>query len=167
MSSQSLDTAFCRVETFNFNETGLPVTSSVGRTFGVVFKSHHQGLWLPACGERGGVSGWRGGAAGSNGPRARLLSALGDLEVSFRELTEMLAISRNQKLLPPDEENQVLELLIHRDGGFQERMKLALNRGKIHHEMQVLEKGVERRDGDIQQPTETAKGSRTHTSNSW
>lgn len=151
MSSQSLDTAFCRVETFNFNETSLPVTSSAGRTFGVVFKSHHQGLWLPTCGERGGVSGWREGAAGSDGPRVRLLSALGDLEVSFRELTEMLAISRNQKLLPPDEENQAPELLLHRDGGFRERMKLALNRGKIHPEMQVLEKGVEKRDGDIPQ----------------
>lgn len=46
---------------------------------------------------------------------------------------------------------QVLELLIHRDGEFQELMKLALNQGKIHHEMQVLEKEVEKRDSDIQQ----------------
>lgn len=30
-------------------------------------------------------------------------------------------------------------------------MKLALNQGKIHHEMQVLEKEVEKRDSDIQQ----------------
>ncbi|KAB0400182.1 hypothetical protein E2I00_001989 [Balaenoptera physalus] len=63
----------------------------------------------------------------------------------------MLAISRNQKLLQSGEENQVLELLIHRDGEFQELMKLALNQGKIHHEMQVLEKEVEKRDSDIQQ----------------
>ncbi|XP_054385015.1 mediator of RNA polymerase II transcription subunit 4 isoform X8 [Pongo abelii] len=63
----------------------------------------------------------------------------------------MLAISRNQKLLQAGEENQVLELLIHRDGEFQELMKLALNQGKIHHEMQVLEKEVEKRDSDIQQ----------------
>uniref|UniRef100_A0A8C7EPN1 Mediator of RNA polymerase II transcription subunit 4 n=1 Tax=Neovison vison TaxID=452646 RepID=A0A8C7EPN1_NEOVI len=91
------------------------------------------------------------GAAGGNSTRERLLSALEDLEVLSRELIEMLAISRNQKLLPPDEENQVLELLIHRDGEFQELMKLALNQGKIHHEMQVLEKEVEKRDSDIQQ----------------
>nr|BAE91232.1 unnamed protein product [Macaca fascicularis] len=63
----------------------------------------------------------------------------------------MLAISRNQKLLQAGEENQVLELLIHRDGEFQELMKLALNQGKIHHEMQVLEKEVEKRDSDTQQ----------------
>ena len=79
------------------------------------------------------------------------MSALEDLEVLPRELVEMLAISRNQKLLQSGEENQVLELLIHRDGEFQELMKLALNQGKIHHEMQVLEKEVEKRDSDIQQ----------------
>lgn len=55
------------------------------------------------------------------------------LEVLLRELREILAISGNQKLLPPGEENQVLELLIHRDVEFQELMKLALNQGKIHH----------------------------------
>ncbi|XP_037656028.1 mediator of RNA polymerase II transcription subunit 4 isoform X3 [Choloepus didactylus] len=72
--------------------------------------------------------------------------------VYLRELIEMLAISRNQKMLhQPGEENQILELLIHRDGEFQELMKLALNQGKIHHEMQVLEKEVEKRDSDIQQ----------------
>nr|XP_031540408.1 mediator of RNA polymerase II transcription subunit 4 isoform X1 [Vicugna pacos] len=91
------------------------------------------------------------GAAGGNSTRERLLSALEDLEVLSRELIEMLAISRNQKLLQSGEENQVLELLIHRDGEFQELMKLALNQGKIHHEMQVLEKEVEKRDSDIQQ----------------
>ena len=91
------------------------------------------------------------GAAGGNSTRERLLSALEDLEVLSRELIEMLAILRNQKLLQSGEENQVLELLIHRDGEFQELMKLALNQGKIHHEMQVLEKEVEKRDSDIQQ----------------
>ncbi|XP_032352048.1 mediator of RNA polymerase II transcription subunit 4 isoform X2 [Camelus ferus] len=91
------------------------------------------------------------GPAGGNSTRERLLSALEDLEVLSRELIEMLAISRNQKLLQSGEENQVLELLIHRDGEFQELMKLALNQGKIHHEMQVLEKEVEKRDSDIQQ----------------
>nr|CAI9710362.1 unnamed protein product [Rangifer tarandus platyrhynchus] len=90
------------------------------------------------------------GAAGGSSTQERLLSALEDQEVLPRELTEMLAISRNQKLLQSGEENQVLELLIHRDGEFQELMKLALNQGKIHHEMQVLEK-VEKRDSDIQQ----------------
>lgn len=30
-------------------------------------------------------------------------------------------------------------------------MKLALDQGKIHHEMQVLEKVIEKRDNDIQQ----------------
>ncbi|KAL6039188.1 hypothetical protein STEG23_012212 [Scotinomys teguina] len=68
-----------------------------------------------------------------------------------KELIEMLAISRNQKMLQLDEENQVLELLIHRDEDFQELMKLALNQGKVHHEMQALEKEVEKRDSDIQQ----------------
>ncbi|KAM8940667.1 mediator of RNA polymerase II transcription subunit 4-like [Lycaon pictus] len=102
--------------------------------------------------ERLGAGGGGGGSgtAGGNSTLEQLLSALEDLEVLSRELLEMLAISRKQKL-PPDEENQVLELLIHRDGEFQELMKLALNQGKIHHEMQVLEKEVEKRDSDIQQ----------------
>ncbi|KAL6094138.1 hypothetical protein STEG23_006688 [Scotinomys teguina] len=89
--------------------------------------------------------------AGVGSTRERLLSALEDLEVLSRELIEMLAISRNQKMLQLDEENQVLELLIHRDEDFQELMKLALNQGKVHHEMQALEKEVEKRDSDIQQ----------------
>uniref|UniRef100_A0A8C9EWK8 Mediator of RNA polymerase II transcription subunit 4 n=1 Tax=Pavo cristatus TaxID=9049 RepID=A0A8C9EWK8_PAVCR len=46
---------------------------------------------------------------------------------------------------------QILELLIQRDGEFQELMKLAVDQGKIHHEMQLLEKVVEKRDNDIQQ----------------
>uniref|UniRef100_A0A5F8G916 Mediator of RNA polymerase II transcription subunit 4 n=2 Tax=Monodelphis domestica TaxID=13616 RepID=A0A5F8G916_MONDO len=46
---------------------------------------------------------------------------------------------------------QIIELLIHRDGEFQELMKLALEQGKVHHEMQLLEKEVEKRDSDIQQ----------------
>ncbi|XP_055465919.1 mediator of RNA polymerase II transcription subunit 4 isoform X2 [Psammomys obesus] len=91
------------------------------------------------------------GMSGLGSTRERLLSALEDLEVLSRELIEMLAISRNQKLLQLEEENQVLELLIHRDGDFQELMKLALNQGKVHHEMQALEKEVEKRDSDIQQ----------------
>ncbi|EPQ15430.1 Mediator of RNA polymerase II transcription subunit 4 [Myotis brandtii] len=90
------------------------------------------------------------GAACGNSTRERLLAVLEDLEVLSRELIEMLAISRNQKLLQAGEVNQVLELLVHRDGEFQELMKLALNQGKIHHEMQVLEKEVEKRDSDIQ-----------------
>ena len=44
-----------------------------------------------------------------------------------------------------------MELLIQRDGDFQELMKLALHQGKVHHEMQALEKEVEKRDSDIQQ----------------
>ncbi|KFV71735.1 Mediator of RNA polymerase II transcription subunit 4, partial [Dryobates pubescens] len=68
-----------------------------------------------------------------------------------RELIEILAISRNQKIPQPGEESQILELLIQRDGEFQELMKLAVDQGKIHHEMQLLEKVVEKRDNDIQQ----------------
>uniref|UniRef100_A0A8C6XGE9 Mediator of RNA polymerase II transcription subunit 4 n=1 Tax=Naja naja TaxID=35670 RepID=A0A8C6XGE9_NAJNA len=83
--------------------------------------------------------------------REKLLAALEDLELLARELIEVLAISRNQKLAQPGEEGQILELLIQRDKEFQELMKLALDQGKIHHEMQVLEKVVEKRDNDIQQ----------------
>ncbi|XP_059563989.1 mediator of RNA polymerase II transcription subunit 4-like [Myotis daubentonii] len=90
------------------------------------------------------------GAACGHSTRERLLSALEDLEVLSRELIEMLAISRNQTLLQAGEENQVLELLIHRDEEFQGLIKSALNQGKIHHEMQVLEKEVEKRDSDIE-----------------
>uniref|UniRef100_G3VS79 Mediator of RNA polymerase II transcription subunit 4 n=1 Tax=Sarcophilus harrisii TaxID=9305 RepID=G3VS79_SARHA len=86
-----------------------------------------------------------------NSTREKLLSVLEDLEVLSRELIENLAISRSQKLLQPGEENQIIELLIHRDGEFQELMKLALEQGKVHHEMQLLEKEVEKRDSDIQQ----------------
>ncbi|XP_017926568.2 LOW QUALITY PROTEIN: mediator of RNA polymerase II transcription subunit 4 [Manacus vitellinus] len=94
-------------------------------------------------------------AAGGGGERSstrdRLLAALEDLELLARELIEILAISRNQKLPQPGEESQILELLIQRDGEFQELMKLAVDQGKIHHEMQLLEKVVEKRDNDIQQ----------------
>ncbi|XP_054018895.1 mediator of RNA polymerase II transcription subunit 4 [Dryobates pubescens] len=83
--------------------------------------------------------------------RDRLLAALEDLELLARELIEILAISRNQKIPQPGEESQILELLIQRDGEFQELMKLAVDQGKIHHEMQLLEKVVEKRDNDIQQ----------------
>nr|XP_021384148.1 mediator of RNA polymerase II transcription subunit 4 [Lonchura striata domestica] len=97
-----------------------------------------------------------GAAAGAGGgerssTRDRLLAALEDLELLARELIEILAISRNQKLPQPGEESQILELLIQRDGEFQELMKLAVDQGKIHHEMQLLEKVVEKRDNDIQQ----------------
>ncbi|KAJ7415715.1 Mediator of RNA polymerase II transcription subunit 4 [Willisornis vidua] len=94
-------------------------------------------------------------AAAAGGERSstrdRLLAALDDLELLARELIEILAISRNQKLPQPGEESQILELLIQRDGEFQELMKLAVDQGKIHHEMQLLEKVVEKRDNDIQQ----------------
>lgn len=57
----------------------------------------------------------------------------------------------NQKLQYTLVVGQILELLIQRDKEFQELMKLALDQGKIHHEMQLLEKVVEKRDNDIQQ----------------
>ncbi|KAM4698902.1 mediator of RNA polymerase II transcription subunit 4 [Discoglossus pictus] len=90
-------------------------------------------------------------AASEKSTKGRLLSVLDDLEVLSRELIEMLALSRNQKLNQPGEENQILELLIQRDGEFQELMKLAFSQGKTHQEMLLLEKDVEKRDSDIQQ----------------
>ncbi|XP_062370909.1 mediator of RNA polymerase II transcription subunit 4 [Cinclus cinclus] len=99
-----------------------------------------------------GIGSAAGGAGGErSSTRDRLLAALEDLELLARELIEILAISRNQKLPQPGEESQILELLIQRDGEFQELMKLAVDQGKIHHEMQLLEKVVEKRDNDIQQ----------------
>ncbi|XP_043928764.1 mediator of RNA polymerase II transcription subunit 4 [Protopterus annectens] len=90
-------------------------------------------------------------AASDKCTKDKLLSFLEDLEVLSRELIELLALSRNQKLPQPGEEIQLLELLIQRDGEFQELMKTAVEQGKMHHEMQVLEKEVEKRDSDIQQ----------------
>ncbi|NP_001088367.1 mediator of RNA polymerase II transcription subunit 4 [Xenopus laevis] len=83
--------------------------------------------------------------------KERLESLLDDLEVLSREVIETLALSRSQKLSQPGEENQILELLIQKDGEFQELMKVAFSQGKTHQEMQVLEKEVEKRDSDIQQ----------------
>uniref|UniRef100_A0A6J0VCD5 Mediator of RNA polymerase II transcription subunit 4 n=1 Tax=Pogona vitticeps TaxID=103695 RepID=A0A6J0VCD5_9SAUR len=91
------------------------------------------------------------GAGERNSTRDRLLAALEDLELLARELIEMLAVSRNQKLAQAGEESQILDLLIQRDKEFQELMKLAVDQGKIHHEMQLLEKVVVKRDSDIQQ----------------
>uniref|UniRef100_A0A2K5ILS2 Mediator of RNA polymerase II transcription subunit 4 n=1 Tax=Colobus angolensis palliatus TaxID=336983 RepID=A0A2K5ILS2_COLAP len=54
------------------------------------------------------------GVASGNSTRERLLSALEDLEVLSRELIEMLAISRNQKLLQAGEENQVSDKYVNR-----------------------------------------------------
>ncbi|XP_040197173.1 mediator of RNA polymerase II transcription subunit 4 [Rana temporaria] len=90
-------------------------------------------------------------AAAEKSTKEKLLSFLDDVEVLSRELIELLALSRNQKLNQPGEENQILELLIQQDGEFQELMKVAYSQGKIHQEMQLLEKEVEKRDSDIQQ----------------
>lgn len=46
---------------------------------------------------------------------------------------------------------EVLELLVQRDQEFQGLMEVAQQQGKVHEEMQVLEKEVEKRDSDIQQ----------------
>ncbi|XP_077153516.1 mediator of RNA polymerase II transcription subunit 4 isoform X1 [Ranitomeya variabilis] len=90
-------------------------------------------------------------AATEKSTKEKLVSVLDDLEVLCRELIEVLALSRSQKLSQPGEENQILELLIQKDGEFQELMKVAFNQGKVHQEMQLLEKDVEKRDCDIQQ----------------
>uniref|UniRef100_A0A8D0L7Y4 Mediator of RNA polymerase II transcription subunit 4 n=1 Tax=Sphenodon punctatus TaxID=8508 RepID=A0A8D0L7Y4_SPHPU len=93
-------------------------------------------------------------ASGSESPQMSLkfdVSVTPVLQNAIVELIEILAISRNQKLPQPGEESQILDLLIQRDGEFQELMRLALDQGKIHHEMQLLEKVVEKRDSDIQQ----------------
>ncbi|XP_072902053.1 mediator of RNA polymerase II transcription subunit 4 isoform X1 [Hemitrygon akajei] len=89
-------------------------------------------------------------AASERSTRDKLLGVLDDLEVLCRELIELLALSRNQKIAQPGEENQILNLLIQKDGEFQEIVKVALEQGKIQEEMHLLEKEVEKRDGDIQ-----------------
>ncbi|XP_066562499.1 mediator of RNA polymerase II transcription subunit 4 [Amia ocellicauda] len=90
-------------------------------------------------------------AVSDKSTKERLLSVLDDLEVLSRELIEMLALSRCQKLPQSGEETQILELLVQRDSEFQELMKVAQEQGKVHEEMQLLEKEVEKRDSDIQQ----------------
>ncbi|XP_034549892.1 LOW QUALITY PROTEIN: mediator of RNA polymerase II transcription subunit 4 [Notolabrus celidotus] len=89
--------------------------------------------------------------AAEKSTKERLLSVLDDL----RELIEMLALSRSQKLPQPGEDIRglckILELLVQRDKEFQELMEVALQQGKVHQEMQLLEKEVEKRDSDIQQ----------------
>ncbi|XP_072300195.1 mediator of RNA polymerase II transcription subunit 4 [Eucyclogobius newberryi] len=90
-------------------------------------------------------------AAAEKSTKERLVSVLDDLEVLSRELIEMLALSRNQKLPQPGEDAQILELLVQRDREFQELMAAAQSQGKVHEEMQRLEKEVEKRDSDIQQ----------------
>uniref|UniRef100_A0A3P8XUT8 Mediator of RNA polymerase II transcription subunit 4 n=1 Tax=Esox lucius TaxID=8010 RepID=A0A3P8XUT8_ESOLU len=90
-------------------------------------------------------------AVAGKSTKVRLLSVLDDLEVLSRELIEMLALSRSQKLPQGSEDTQVLELLVQRDREFQELMRVAQEQGKVHQEMQVLEKEVEKRDSDIQQ----------------
>ncbi|XP_075996701.1 mediator of RNA polymerase II transcription subunit 4 [Genypterus blacodes] len=78
-----------------------------------------------------------------------LLCALDDLEVLSRELIEMLALSRNQKLPPAGEDTQILELLVQRDLDFQELMQVGRQQGAVHQEMQLLEKEAEKRDSDV------------------
>uniref|UniRef100_A0A3B4ARR2 Mediator of RNA polymerase II transcription subunit 4 n=1 Tax=Periophthalmus magnuspinnatus TaxID=409849 RepID=A0A3B4ARR2_9GOBI len=88
---------------------------------------------------------------GGESTKERLVSVLDDLEVLSRELIEMLALSRTQKLPQPGEDVQILEVLVQRDREFQELMAVAQSQGKLHEEMQRLEKEVEKRDSDIQQ----------------
>uniref|UniRef100_A0A8C7NM00 Mediator of RNA polymerase II transcription subunit 4 n=1 Tax=Oncorhynchus mykiss TaxID=8022 RepID=A0A8C7NM00_ONCMY len=76
---------------------------------------------------------------------------VGNRSQKRRELIEMLALSRSQKLPQGGEDTQILELLVQRDKEFQELMRVAHEQGKVHQEMQVLEKEVEKRDSDIQQ----------------
>ncbi|XP_037542566.1 mediator of RNA polymerase II transcription subunit 4 [Nematolebias whitei] len=83
--------------------------------------------------------------------KERLLCVLDDLEVLSRELIEMLALSRAQKLPQPGEDSQIVELLVQRDKEFQELMGVAQKQGEVQQEMQLLEKEVEKRDSDIQQ----------------
>ncbi|KAM8857084.1 mediator of RNA polymerase II transcription subunit 4 [Synchiropus splendidus] len=83
--------------------------------------------------------------------KEKLLSVLDDFEVLSRELIEMLALSKSQKLPPPGDDSQILELLVKRDHEFQELMETAQQQGKVYCEMQQLEKEVEKRDSDIQQ----------------
>uniref|UniRef100_A0AAX7VBF2 Mediator of RNA polymerase II transcription subunit 4 n=1 Tax=Astatotilapia calliptera TaxID=8154 RepID=A0AAX7VBF2_ASTCA len=90
-------------------------------------------------------------AAAEKSTKERLMSVLDDLEVLSRELIEMLALSRSQKMPQPGEDTQILELLVQRDKEFQELMEVAQQQGKVHQEMQLLEKEVEKRDSDIQQ----------------
>ncbi|XP_028819817.1 mediator of RNA polymerase II transcription subunit 4 [Denticeps clupeoides] len=90
-------------------------------------------------------------AASDRSTKERLLSALEDIEVFSRELIEMLALSRSQKLPQTGEEAQILELLVHRDAEFQALMRQAVEQGRVQQEMQALEKEVEKRDSDIQQ----------------
>uniref|UniRef100_A0A671S1R5 Mediator of RNA polymerase II transcription subunit 4 n=1 Tax=Sinocyclocheilus anshuiensis TaxID=1608454 RepID=A0A671S1R5_9TELE len=90
-------------------------------------------------------------AAAEKSTKEKLLSTLDDIEVLSRELIEMLALSRTQKLPQPGEDTDILELLVQRDKEFQELMQTAVEQGKVHQEMQALEKEVEKRDSDIQQ----------------
>uniref|UniRef100_A0A672SLH2 Mediator of RNA polymerase II transcription subunit 4 n=1 Tax=Sinocyclocheilus grahami TaxID=75366 RepID=A0A672SLH2_SINGR len=90
-------------------------------------------------------------AAAEKSTKEKLLSTLDDIEVLSRELIEMLALSRTQKLPQPGEDTDILELLVQRDKEFQELMQMAVEQGKVHQEMQALEKEVEKRDSDIQQ----------------
>ncbi|XP_066542813.1 mediator of RNA polymerase II transcription subunit 4 [Hoplias malabaricus] len=89
-------------------------------------------------------------ASSEKSTKEKLLSALNDIDVLSRELIEMLALSRTQKLPQPGEDTQVLELLVQRDREFQELMHTAVEQGRIHQEMQQLEKEAEKRDSDIQ-----------------
>ncbi|XP_011854019.1 PREDICTED: mediator of RNA polymerase II transcription subunit 4 [Mandrillus leucophaeus] len=68
------------------------------------------------------------GVASGNSTRERLLSALEDLEVLSRELIEMLAISRNQKLLQAGEENQIQK--IQKNGKKREKIATAVYQAK-------------------------------------
>ncbi|XP_070588437.1 mediator of RNA polymerase II transcription subunit 4 isoform X1 [Erythrolamprus reginae] len=128
---------------------GLDAEGTTGATLSLLASSNLSRLPFPKAGRGSRMAAGASGEQSST--RERLLAALDDLELLARELIEFLAISRNQKLAQPGEESQILELLIQRDKEFQELMKLALDQGKIHHEMQVLEKVVEKRDNDIQQ----------------
>ncbi|KAJ3591911.1 hypothetical protein NHX12_007041 [Muraenolepis orangiensis] len=83
--------------------------------------------------------------------KERLLSVLDDLEVLSRELIEMLALSRNQKLPQAGEDTQILDLLVQRDRELQELMEVGKEQGRVQEEMLLLEKEVEKRDSDIQQ----------------
>ncbi|XP_063049217.1 mediator of RNA polymerase II transcription subunit 4 [Engraulis encrasicolus] len=88
-------------------------------------------------------------AAAEKSTKERLLSTLDDLEVLSRELIEMLALSRSQKLPPSGDDNQVLDLLVQRDSEFHMLMARAVEQGRLQEEMRGLQKEMEKRDNDI------------------
>ncbi|XP_076034230.1 mediator complex subunit 4 [Oratosquilla oratoria] len=82
--------------------------------------------------------------------REKLLSLIDDVELISKELLENSIAPKNNRL-PPNEQDQLIELLIHKDGELKDAIKLASEQAVLASIMDTVQAEVDRHDQMILQ----------------